>query len=208
MTRGTFITLEGIDGVGKSTQAALLADFLRAQNKQVLSTREPGGSNIGEKIRELVLFGDNVDAVSEVLLMAAARREHICRQIAPALKKGDWVICDRFGDSTFAYQGGGRGVNQLWIQDVLKTVQADAVPDLTFYLQMSPTQIVRTAPEKADVFNREGMDFYHAVANTYDQLAADFPGRIVVVATHDHERRRDIEEIAAEIQTTIAARLS
>ena len=130
MTRGRFISFEGIDGAGKSTQHAWAVDYLRAQGRTVVATREPGGTPLGEKLRALLL-SEPMNLETEALLMFAARREHIAEVIEPALARGDWVVCDRFVDASFAYQGGGRGLDWKKLESLAQWVLGDLQPDLT-----------------------------------------------------------------------------
>lgn len=204
MKRGVFITFEGLDGAGKSTQAALLAEWLRqTRGLQVVETREPGGTEIGEKIRELAMATTGLNAVTETLLMLAARREHICRRIEPALAEGAWVLCDRFSDSTFAYQGGGRGVERRWIAEILRQVEDGLRPALTFYLQ-APPEASSIPLLSGDVFENQQHDFYRAVAAEYRQLTAEHRQRIVTIKGRNSSgKRRDKKAIAADIQQTV-----
>ena len=131
MSRGKFITLEGIDGAGKSTHLGFIADHLHALGKTVLTTREPGGTPLGEMLRDMVL-SQSMHVETETLIMLASRREHIDKVILPALEKGIWVISDRFTDATFAYQGGGRGISHARLKTLEDWVQNGLQPDLTF----------------------------------------------------------------------------
>ena len=204
MKRGIFITLEGMDNAGKSTQAALLATHLRTRG-EVLLTREPGGTDIGEELRRLVTQTEDLDIATETLLLLAARREHICRRILPALQAGQWVVCDRFSDSTLAYQGGGRGVSRQWLTDCLHGVEEDLRPDLTFYLWSPPEAAAIAAPQ--DVFERAGASFRSKVEETYETLARDNPSRIVTVPWHDANGcRLSIAAIADFLAATVAKR--
>ena len=203
MTRGKFITLEGIDGVGKSTQAALLAAFLINHKKiHAITTREPGGTPFGEQLRKM-MFDGGWDGVGEVLLMAAARREHVRHRISPALNDGTWVVCDRFTDSTIAYQGGGRGVCKEWIADVMREVEEDARPDLTFYFR-APDDF--SPPTGDDAFEQSGSEFYRAVDDAYRRLAEENPARIITIDGVKDGTRRSVEDIAAEMQKTVETR--
>lgn len=206
--RGVFITLEGVDDAGKSTQAALLGEWLTSKKQiRVKITNEPGGTGVGEKLRELVLHGGRMEGETETLLMAAARREHIVRGILPALDNGTWVVCDRFSDSTFAYQGGGRGVCQEWIASVLRKVENGLRPDLTFYFNPPPLSQNSALYTGGDVFEREGEEFRRAVAAVYQERAAKEPERIVAVKSADGGgNRRKKNEIAAEIQNAVEER--
>ena len=136
---GKFITVEGIDGAGKSTHLAWVAEFVRARKIHVVMTREPGGTQLGEKLRALLLDKDQqMHLETEALLMFAARREHIDKVIAPALARGEWVLCDRFTDATFAYQGAGRGADWQRLRTLEQWVQGSLQPDLTLLFDVSP----------------------------------------------------------------------
>jgi len=183
---GRFITLEGIDGAGKTTHIAWLADELSARGRTVAVTREPGGTPFGEALRALLLH-EPITHDSEALLMFAARREHLERIIRPALRRGDWVICDRFTDATFAYQGGGYGVSEEFIGTLEQWVHGDCQPDLTFLFDV-PTDISRSRLEKAksrgralDKFEREATNFFERVRDVYLQRAQANPGRFRVI---------------------------
>lgn len=181
MTRGRFITFEGIDGAGKSTHIGRLAEALRSRNVNVLVTREPGGTPLGERIRELLLH-EAMDPVTETLLVFAARRHHVETVILPALSGGRWVLCDRFTDATIAYQGGGRGVHKAWIAQLAETVHTDLQPDQTFWFDTPPdVAAARLAKgrEQADRFEREQTAFFARVRDEYARLREAEPKRIV-----------------------------
>ncbi|MGI9306568.1 MAG: dTMP kinase [Gammaproteobacteria bacterium] len=205
---GVFITLEGTDSAGKTTQSALFCKWLQTQkNLRVVQTREPGGEKFCEKIRSLVLNNRGLDGVTETLLMAAARREHILRRILPALQNGEWVICDRFSDSTFAYQGGGRGVPREWIGEVLREVEDGLCPDLTVYLRLPTQSLLNFSKQRKDAIEQRGDNFQRIVEESYKKLAEENPLRIAVVEIADaNGARRPAEEIAAEIQNIITKR--
>lgn len=206
MTRGKFITFEGNDGVGKSTQAALLQTSLGKAGINVHLTREPGGTELGERLRAMVLHESSMDQISETLLMFAARREHLRQKIAPELDKGDWVICDRFTDSTTAYQGGGRGVAMELIAALTEHVQGREAPDLTFCLH-APLQYGNPL-FGTDAFERENMEFHRRVASAYEQLARQHPKRIVRIRSKDDDGTwHSREEIGARIWAQITQRL-
>lgn len=174
-TRGFFITVEGGEGVGKSTNIDLIAAELRRSGKSVVLTREPGGTPLAESIRELLLQpGDEPWSVNaELLLMFAARAQHLSRVIKPALAKGQWVICDRFTDATFAYQGGGRGIDEQKIADLEQWVQGDLRPDITLLLD-APVEVgmARAGNRgKLDRFESEQLAFFERVRTSYLQLA-------------------------------------
>lgn len=171
-----FITLEGIDGAGKSTHLNWLAERLRAQGKNVLVTREPGGTPLGESLREILLH-QPMHLETEALLMFAARREHLDKVILPALEQGIWVISDRFTDASFAYQGGGRGLDEAKLKILESWVQQDLQPDLTLLFDV-PLEISRqrlSANVSLDRFEREKQDFFQRVRDAYLKRAAQFP---------------------------------
>ncbi|MCH9758148.1 MAG: dTMP kinase [Proteobacteria bacterium] len=206
MNRGKFITFEGTDHAGKSTQANLLAEYLQQQRQlQIIRTREPGGTEVSERIREIALHEKNLDGISETLLMFAARREHVLRKIEPALASGAWVICDRFTDSTFAYQGGGRGVSLSLIQQLAQHVHPDTMPDLTFYLPSPPKS--SSTPLLADeTFEGEGNAFYQRTSEQFKQLARKHSQRIATIENQHGKKRRPRDDIAADIQQIIQQR--
>lgn len=180
--RGRFITLEGIDGAGKSTHVAWIRDRLAARAR-IVSTREPGGTALGEKLRELLLH-DEMTHDSEALLMFAARREHVEQVIRPALARGDWVLCDRFTDATYAYQGGGHGVEVQRIRELETWVHGDCSPDLTLLFDV-PTQVSRQRLERntraLDKFEQEHAAFFDRVRAAYLDRARAEPRRFRIV---------------------------
>ena len=182
--RGKFITLEGIDGAGKSTHLAWLADLFRQRGFTVQVTREPGGTVLGEKLRQLLLDPENpMYPETEVMLMFAARREHLEQVIEPALARGDWVVCDRFTDASFAYQGGGRGVEWARLTQLEAWTQRGLQPDLTLLFDLAPEigrQRARRA-RSADRFEQEQDDFYRRVREAYLRRAREAPLRIRVI---------------------------
>ena len=198
MARGKFISFEGIDGAGKSTHVASVAEQLRVTGHTVVSTREPGGTSLGEKLRALLL-AEPMHLETEALLMFAARREHIAQVIEPALARGDWVISDRFTDASFAYQGGGRLLS-LDKLDVLENwVHPDLQPDLTLLFDV-PIDVARQrldAERVLDKFEQEQSDFFTATRDVYLQRAAQFPNRIRVIdSTQPLETvRHEVEKI-------------
>lgn len=181
--RGRFISFEGIDGAGKSTQHAWLVDHLRGQGHRVVATREPGGTPLGEKLRALLL-GEPMHLETEALLMFAARREHLAEVIEPALARGDWVVCDRFVDASFAYQGGGRGLSWKKLEDLAAWVLGDLHPDLTLIFD-APVAIAQqrlhAATSKPDRFEQEQATFFERVRSAYLRIAADNPGRVRLI---------------------------
>ena len=179
---GKFITLEGLEGTGKSTQIAEIADYLRTKRVEVHTTQEPGGTQLGEKIRQWLLEPKHqISAMTELLLFYAARAQHIEQQIKPALHKGHWVICDRFIDSSYAYQGGGRNIPFGYIEQ-LNRLSVSVKPNLTILLDMEPEQIwQRINSDNLDRFEREDRVFFERVRNAYLQCARDNSERISIV---------------------------
>ena len=181
--RGKFITLEGIDGAGKSTHHGWLVNALRQQGKQVVATREPGGTPLGERLRELLL-SEPMHLETEALLMFAARREHLHKVISPALERGDWVVCDRFSDASFAYQGGGRGLDPDKLEILETWVQEGLQPDLTLLFDV-PIEVARArltaAGNAPDRFEREKEEFFSRVRRAYLDRAAREPQRITLI---------------------------
>lgn len=180
--RGRFITLEGIDGAGKSTQFDAIAQTLRARGLRLLQTREPGGTPLGEALRELML-NESMTPTTETLLMFAARAEHLNAVIRPALAAGQWVLCDRFTDATYAYQGAGRGVGDEPIAALEEWVHPDLQPDLTLLFDVAPEVAAsRLAKSRnADRFESEQTAFFGAVRAAYLTRAAAEPSRFFVV---------------------------
>ncbi|MDP1734107.1 MAG: dTMP kinase [Sulfuritalea sp.] len=183
MTRGRFISFEGIDGAGKSTQHAWAVDYLRAQGRAVVATREPGGTPLGEKLRALLL-SEPMHLETEALLMFAARREHIAEVIEPALARGDWVVCDRFVDASFAYQGGGRGLSWKKLESLAEWVLGDLQPDLTLIFD-APVAIAQqrlhAATANPDRFEQEQAAFFERVRAAYLRIAAENPDRVRLI---------------------------
>ncbi len=200
--RGKFITLEGIDGAGKSTHHAWLINLLEQRGKTVVATREPGGTPLGEKLRELLLH-EPMHLETEALLMFAARREHLDKVILPALQRGDWVVSDRFSDASFAYQGGGRGLGREKLETLETWVQAGLQPDLTLLFDV-PVEVAQTRLAKVghalDRFELEKQAFFERVRQTYLDRAARDPRRFVVVDAR--QTPQDIENILEEIIAT------
>ena len=176
MSRGLFITVEGIEGVGKSTNMEYVHASLQAAGIEVVLTREPGGTDLGEKIRGLLLDHRNTSMAddTELLLMFAARAQHLAEVIEPALAQGKWVLCDRFTDATYAYQGGGRGIPMQRISELENWVQGELRPDATLLLD-APVEVglARAAgrPQEADRFEREKQAFFEKVRQAYLEMA-------------------------------------
>lgn len=196
---GKFITLEGIDGAGKSSHVEWLADFLRIQGKKVVSTREPGGTTLGERLRESLL-AEPMHLETETLLMFAARREHLAQVIEPALQRGEWVICDRFTDATYAYQGGGRGLDRHKLNQLEQWVHGDRQPDLTLLFDV-PCEVARhriaLTSRHLDRFEQEQAQFHDRVRSAYLERASNFPQRFRIIDGEQtlHEIREKLEKV-------------
>jgi dTMP kinase len=210
--RGAFISLEGVEGVGKSTNVAFTADAVRRAGYDVVTTREPGGTQLGERVRDWILNGDHgtLSPEIEALLMFAARARHLDEVIRPALDTGRWVVCDRFTDATIAYQGGGRGVSRTLLDALRAEIQKGLEPDLTLLLD-APLDVgaSRISARKPDHFEREQRPFFERVRAAYLSLAAQYPERIKLVdaAMPLPEVQRRIEaEIAALVRRLEAAK--
>lgn len=196
---GKFITFEGIDGAGKSSHVEWLADSLRARGLVVHVTREPGGTELGEKLRTLLL-NEPMHLETETLLMFAARREHLARLIEPALARGEWVICDRFSDATYAYQGGGRGLDRAKFLALEHWVHEHLQPDLTLLFDL-PLEVAReriaVASRVLDRFEQERADFHERVRQAYLERAHTNPSRIRVIDANNtlESIRKTLEQI-------------
>ena len=176
-----FITFEGLDGSGKTTQARLLAARLEAEGLEVVVTREPGGTPLGEKIRNLLLHGGDMAPWAEAALYAASRAQHVEELIRPALARGATVICDRYVDSSVAYQGIARGLGLDRVLDLNLAAVGGLMPDHTILLEIGPGGAVARMSDERDRIEREDDDFHARVADAYTQLAARFPARYVTV---------------------------
>lgn len=201
--RGRFITFEGIDGAGKSTQIAACADWIRCRGHVLQQTREPGGTPLGERLREILLH-QSMHLETEALLMFAARREHLALLIEPALARGEWVISDRFTDATYAYQCGGRGLDETKFRTLEAWVHADLQPDLTFVFDVPPAvaaERLAQGREATDRFEREQRDFFERVRAAYLRRAAGSDGRIVVL-----DATRSPAEVSAALLACLEAR--
>lgn len=206
--QGRLITLEGGEGAGKSTQARLLAAWLAEKNIHATLTREPGGTSGAEDIRALLVTGEvgRWDALTETLLHYAARRDHVTRLIQPALSTGQWVICDRFIDSTLAYQGYGQGIDRATIAGLRRAVLGGFAPDLTLILDVSPeTRRSRTRgrPGNEDRYERMNEDFHDRVREGFLAIAVAEPGRCAVISAD-----QPIEAVFAAIKKTAASHLN
>lgn len=197
---GIFITLEGMDGAGKSTHIPMILQLLQAKGREVVSTREPGGTPLGERLRELLLH-EVMHAETETLLMFAARREHIAQVILPALNRGAYVLSDRFTDATYAYQSGAKGVLPQKIASLEEWVQADLQPDLTLLFDVPvEVSVSRLAGARApDKFERETADFFKRIREAYLARANRYPDRFRVI-----DASRTLSEVAKEVEKIIA----
>ena len=202
--RGRFISLEGVDGAGKSTHVAWLGEAIAALGHVVATTREPGGTPLGEKLRDLLLHLPMAHD-TEALLMFAARREHLGQVIEPALARGEWVVCDRFTDATYAYQGGGHGVPHVHIAALERIVHPQCQPDVTILFDV-PVSVSRQRLERAqaagrdlDKFEREREEFFHRVRDVYLERAAAEPQRFRVV-----DSSRPMADVRADLERFIA----
>ncbi len=201
--RGRFITLEGGEGAGKSTQAKRLASALAAAGRPVLRTREPGGTPGAERIRTLLLGHGPWDPVAEAMMMFAARREHVVRVIRPFLAAGGWVVCDRFADSTLAYQGAQGLPREVWARLVDVALDGFA-PDLTLMLDLPPEAGMARAAARsgADRYERMGLGFHAAVRAGFLRIAAAEPARCAVV-----DAGQGVDDVSAAIRATVQSRL-
>ncbi len=203
-TRGKFITFEGIDGAGKSTHIGWVTDRIRAGGRAAIATREPGGTPLGESLRALLLH-EPMTHDSEALLMFASRREHLERLIRPALARGDWVICDRFSDATFAYQCGGHGVPVAHVRALEAWIHGDCQPDLTLLFDV-PTTVSRARLHRSqaqgrelDKFETEADGFFQRVRAAYLDRARDHPARFRVI-----DSTRPVDDVRAQLDIGLA----
>ena len=196
-----FVTFEGLDGSGKSTQAELLRARLEADRVEVVSTREPGGTELGEGVRNLVLHGGHVGAWAEALLYVAARAQLVDEVIRPALERAAAVICDRYVDSSVAYQGAGRELGVDRILDLNLAAVGGLLPDRTFLLELDPRDVSSRIQRHFDRLEREGDDFRARTAAGYREIAARFPDRVVVL-----DATRPADELAEEVYGALRVR--
>jgi len=206
MKTGTFITFEGGEGSGKSTQIKLLADSLKRAGLDPLITREPGGAPGAEQIRSLLVDGapDRWDPVTEALLHYAARREHLRRTVRPALDQGRWVVCDRFADSTMAYQGYGHGLGRDWVAALHEAVVPDLTPDLTVILDIPVETGLKRAAVRggADRYERMDIEFHQRLRDGFLDIARREPERCILIGAD-----AAVDEIAAAVRDSVRARL-
>jgi dTMP kinase len=202
MQRGKFLTIEGTEGVGKSTNLAFVADWLRGRGIEVIVTREPGGTPLAEEIRSLLLSKreEPFDETAELLLVFAARAQHLAQVIKPALARGAWVLSDRFTDATFAYQGGGRGLSKATIEQLEQLVQGNLRPDLTLILDIDVELGLNRARQRGELdrFESEAVVFFERVRAAYRQRAESAPNRYAVV-----DAGKTLNEVQTEIEQVL-----
>ena len=207
MVRGKFLTIEGTEGVGKSTNLAFARDWLHAQGLDVVVTREPGGTPLAEEIRSLLLAkrDEPVDETAELLLVFAARAQHIAQVIQPALARGTWVLSDRFTDATYAYQGGGRGLNTETIAQLEHVVQGNLRPDLTLILDIDVELGLNRARERGELdrFESETIAFFERVRSAYRARAEKTPSRYALV-----NAGQDLAAVQADIGSILNSLLN
>jgi len=198
---GLFITIEGIECVGKSTNAKFISNLLNKKNIKTHVTREPGGTSLGEKIRQILLFeqNDSISPLGELLLLFAAREKHINEVIKPNLEQGKWVISDRFTDASFAYQGFGRGLDFDQVNQLKQIIQNDFDPDLTFLLD-APIDVIKSRRKlnPNDRFESEDREFFERVRQGYLELASVFKDRVKII-----DATQPIEQVQSEIQSCL-----
>lgn len=208
VAKGIFITIEGGEGAGKSTVLQLIGEFLRKKGVDLVVTREPGGSEIAEKIRNIILDPENtaMDARTEALLYAAARRQHLVEKVIPALAEGKIVLCDRFVDSSIAYQGYARGIGADEVYAINQFAIDEHMPDVTIYFDIEPevglARIHANKERKVDRLDMEGMKFHHKVREAYLQLARQFPRRIVTINAD-----QPVEQVFADARAILEEKL-
>lgn len=206
MIRGRFITMEGVEGAGKSTMMDRVSGWITTAGHRVVRTREPGGTELAEKLRDILLDRNNIELSgrAELLLLFAARAQHLDELIRPALAAGDWVLCDRFTDATWAYQGGGRGLPRAEIEALETLVHGDLQPDLTLLLDLPVEQGLERAARRgqADRFEQEPERFFERVRQAYLDRADSAPQRFAVI-----DASGGVEEVWAGIEAALAGRL-
>ena len=205
--RGLFLTLEGAEGVGKSTNIGFVTQYLEKRGIEYVLTREPGGTQLAERIRDLLLavHEEPMSGLTELLLVFAARAQHLDKIIEPALATGKWVVCDRFTDATFAYQGAGRGLSMETIDQLQSMVQGDLRPDLTIILDLDPEIGMQRASNRGELdrFEREQQSFFRHVRQGYLDIAQAEPDRCTVI-----DASKALEDVKRNLLTVIEQRLS
>lgn len=206
-SRGCFITVEGTEGVGKTTNIAWIRQCLNSYGIDPVMTREPGGTNLSEEIRALLLEPreEPMAEMTELLLIFAARAQHLARKIVPALDQGQWVLCDRFTDATYAYQGGGRSLDKSTISHLETLVQADLRPDLVLILDIEPEIGLQRARQRGepDRFEQETLQFFRRVRAAYQERASQDPTRYLLI-----DAGQSLDMVQRQIQTGMAAFMS
>jgi len=207
MTKGRFITIEGTEGAGKSTCLNLVRDLVTQAGFQILVTREPGGTPLGEDLRKLLLShsDDQMSVDTELLLMFAARAEHLHKKILPALAKGTWVVSDRFTDATYAYQGGGRGIDFQRIAQLETWVQRGLTPDLTLLMDLPVAEGLKRASNRSepDRFEREKLHFFEKIRSVYQSRAVAEPDRFRVI-----DASKSLKDVSQAIRDAISGYLA
>jgi dTMP kinase len=205
--KGSFITVEGTEGVGKTTNIAWIRQCLNTYGIEPLMSREPGGTNLSEEIRVLLLEPreEPMAELTELLLIFAARAQHLARKIVPALNAGQWVLCDRFTDATYAYQGGGRLLDKTTINNLENLVQADLRPDLVLILDIEPELGLQRARQRGepDRFEQETLEFFRRVRAAYQERASQDPTRYLVI-----DAGQSLDQVQRQIQSGIEAFMS
>ena len=205
--RGLFLTLEGAEGVGKSTNIGFITQYLEQRGIEYVLTREPGGTQLAERIRDLLLavHEEPMSGLTELLLVFAARAQHLDKIIEPALAAGKWVVCDRFTDATFAYQGAGRGLSMETIDQLQSMVQGDLRPDLTIILDLDPEIGMQRASNRGELdrFEREQQSFFRHVRQGYLDIAQAEPDRCTVI-----DASKALEDVKRNLLTAIEQGLS
>ena len=206
--KAMFLTVEGAEGVGKSTHIETIKKFLDSRDIPHILTREPGGTPVAERIRELLLAVDEDETLcelSELLLVFASRAQHLERVVKPALAQGKWVICDRFTDATYAYQGGGRGLDVAIIASLESLVQGELKPDLTIILDLDPRIGIQRASERGELdrFEREQIEFFDKVRQRYLDIAAADPQRCAVI-----DAGNDLATVSSELRKILRSRVA
>ncbi|GGY69474.1 thymidylate kinase [Cellvibrio zantedeschiae] len=203
MLRGKFLTIEGTEGVGKSTNLAFVRDWLQSKGVEVVVTREPGGTPLAEEIRGLLLSkrDESVDETAELLLVFAARAQHLAQVIKPALARGAWVLSDRFTDATYAYQGGGRGLSKATITQLEVLVQGELRPDLTLILDIDVELGLNRARQRGELdrFESETLSFFERVRSAYKARAAESPGRYSLI-----DAGQELNQVQADIDKELS----
>lgn len=202
MNKGRFLTLEGTEGVGKTTNRDFIENYLRSEGIPLLVTREPGGTPLAEQLRELLLAprDEPVDATAELLMVFAARAQHLNQVIVPALAQGTWVLCDRFTDATYAYQGAGRGLSCSMIEALETMVQGSLRPDCTLILDIDVKTGLERASQRGDLdrFETEKLEFFEKVRNGYRERADAAPERYRII-----DAGQTLEQVQSDIRTLL-----